>query len=129
MYYDGQGVLKCLVPRLRIETRAGEISKGCTSWLPEFDGLRESMAHIEGARGCLTAQFFRNRQTGLLSGIEINPRFGGGFPLSCDAGANYPAWIVREYLLGESIDWYDDWERDLIMLRYDAHVLVRRPAA
>lgn len=125
MYYDQSGELKCLVPRQRLETRGGEVSKGRTHWLDEFNLIREKLASIEGARGCLTAQFFVNQENGDLFGIEINPRFGGGFPLSHDAGANYADWVIREYLHNQTIDWFDDWERDLTFLRYDDHVLVR----
>lgn len=128
MYFDRQGDLKCLVPRLRLETRGGEVSKGRTRWLSAFGKLREKMGRIDGARGCLTAQFFHHRASDELFGIEINPRFGGGFPLSCDAGANYADWVIREYLRGESVEWFDGWERDLTMLRYDDHVLVRGSA-
>jgi carbamoyl-phosphate synthase large subunit len=125
MYYGREGELKCLVPRLRLETRGGEVSKGRTAWLSQFEAIREKLFYIDGARGCLTAQFFVNHESGDLSGIEINPRFGGGFPLSCDSGANYAEWAIKEYLLGESIPWFDDWERNLTMLRYDDHVIVR----
>lgn len=129
MYFDRHGDLKCLVPRLRIETRAGEVSKGMTCRIKALDTLRRQFRHLEGARGCLTAQFFVNKKSGDLSGIEINPRFGGGFPLSYESGANYPGWIIEEYLNGQEIDEYDDWTDRLTMLRYDAHVLVSSSAA
>ncbi|MDH3246402.1 MAG: hypothetical protein OEM26_17405, partial [Saprospiraceae bacterium] len=56
--------------------------------------------------------------------IEINPRFGGGFPLSYLAGANFPRWILKEYLLDGEIPYYDDWEDKLLMLRYDQEMIV-----
>lgn len=125
MYYDHHSKLQCLVPRLRIETRAGEVSKGRTVRIPGLEILRENFHHLEGARGCLTAQFFVRRSNGHISGIEINPRFGGGYPLSYEAGANYPRWLIREYLCDETIEYFEDWEDGLTMLRYDHHVLVR----
>lgn len=129
MYYSRHGELKCLVPRLRIEIRAGEVSKGRTARISAMDELRERMGTIEGARGCITLQVFVERASGAVSAIEINPRFGGGFPLSYEAGANYPRWLIEEYLLGNTIERFDDWESDLTMLRYDAHVVVRGAAA
>ena len=129
MYYGREGLLKCLVPRLRIETRAGEVSKGRTVWIPALNNLRDRMRQIDSARGCLTVQVFVNRANGDLFGIEINPRFGGGYPLSYEAGANYPKWLLQEYLHGKTIDWFDEWERDLTMLRYDEHVVVRNELA
>ena len=56
--------------------------------------------------------------------IEINPRFGGGFPLSYVAGANYPKYLIEEYLLGKEIPVNNNWEDHLLMLRYDEAVFV-----
>jgi carbamoyl-phosphate synthase large subunit len=57
--------------------------------------------------------------------IEINPRFGGGFPLTYLAKGNFPKWIIEEYMLGKTIeDKFDVWESDLLMIRYDDEVLV-----
>lgn len=128
MYYDRDSRLRCCVPRLRIETRGGEVSKSRTCRTPAIDPVCRALEHVAGARGCITAQVFVHRQSLRLFGIEINPRFGGGYPLSYDAGANYPRWLVLEYLLGKKIESFDDWENNLTMLRYDDHVLVRGAA-
>lgn len=69
-------------------------------------------------------QFFFNPETKRVIGIEINPRFGGGYPLSYLAGANFPKFIIDEYILNEEIQPFDDWEDNLLMLRYDNEVLV-----
>ncbi|MBF0803996.1 MULTISPECIES: ATP-grasp domain-containing protein [unclassified Neisseria] len=122
LYYDRSGRLKCAVPRERLEVRSGEVSKGATRRNGLYTLLAGKMAHLEGARGCITAQFFYNGST--LYGIEINPRFGGGFPLTYAAGGNYPGWLISEYLYGGAIPFFDQWENNLIMLRYDAKVLV-----
>jgi carbamoyl-phosphate synthase large subunit len=129
MYFDRAGELRCLVPRLRIETRGGEVSKGQTRRLPAVGALKERLRMIEGARGCITLQVFVERRSNQIYAIEINPRFGGGYPLSYEAGANFPRWLIQEYLLGERIEFFDGWESDLTMLRYDDHVVVRGAAA
>lgn len=123
-YYDKNGFLKCVVPRKRIFVRAGEINKGvtCKNELVEF--VKKKLSSIKGAVGCLTMQFFFNPNTKRIIGIEINPRFGGGYPLSYLAGANYPRFIIDEYLLGKEIDLFEDWADNLLMLRYDDEVLV-----
>ncbi len=122
LYYNRSGRLKCCVPRERLEVRSGEVSKGATRRNGLYTLLIDKMSHLEGARGCITAQFFCKNDT--VYGIEINPRFGGGFPLTYAAGGNYPGWLIREYLYGEKIPFFDEWENNLIMLRYDAKVLV-----
>lgn len=129
MYYDRHGQLKCFVPRLRMETRGGEVSKGRTCRVAQLDGLWERFGRLPGAVGCLTAQFFVHNKTGDVYGIEINPRFGGGYPLSYEAGANFPRWLLEEHLLGREIEQFDHWQDNLTMLRYDTHVLVPGAAA
>lgn len=124
MYYGRDHKVKCIVPRKRIHVRAGEINKGVTSKNHIVSYLLERIGFIEGAAGCLTTQVFVQKDGDRIVGIEINPRFGGGFPLSYQAGANYPRWLIREYFLGETIEYTDNWEDRLLMLRYDDEVLV-----
>lgn len=124
LYYDMMGGLKCVVPRLRLAVRGGEMSKGITKknkLLLAY--ISERLMNMEGARGCITFQLFYNGSSKVL-GIEINPRFGGGYPLSYLAGANYPGWLIREYLLGEPVSYFDGWEDNLLLLRHDAELVV-----
>jgi len=123
-YYDINNSLKCVVPRKRVAVRSGEISKGLTfnNYLVEY--IKDKLSIIEGAIGCLTIQVFFNEKIQRVVGIEINPRFGGGYPLSYLAGANFPKWIIEEYLLNKQILYYDKWESNLLMLRYDDEILV-----
>ncbi len=124
-YYDKNSNLKCLIPRERILIRDGEVNKGITRKNEVYDILIKKLSSIKGAIGVLTIQFFVNKENNkMIYGIEINPRFGGGFPLSYDAGGNYPGYIIREYLMGEEIDWCDSWEDHCLMLRYDSEVIV-----
>jgi carbamoyl-phosphate synthase large subunit len=124
MYYDKTHHVKCIVPRKRLLVRAGEINKGLTCKNSIVSFLKDRLNFIEGAVGCLTVQVFLNQHTGRIIAIEINPRFGGGFPLSYRAGANYPLWLIREYYMGEPIRYTEDWEDNLLMLRYDDEVIV-----
>jgi carbamoyl-phosphate synthase large subunit len=55
--------------------------------------------------------------------IEINPRFGGGFPLAWEAGARYSTWLIQD-VIGRTPDVRTDWKDDLVMLRYDEAVFV-----
>ncbi|MCL5127870.1 MULTISPECIES: ATP-grasp domain-containing protein [unclassified Algibacter] len=126
LYYDKNHDLKCVVPRKRIEVRDGEVNKCVAEKGPLVDYIKERLSFIDGAIGCLTAQFFKHKKTDEIFGIEINARFGGGYPLSYFVGANYPKWLIQEYLLEEdiTIDYLADWEENLLMLRYDKEVLV-----
>lgn len=119
MYYGADGRVKSIVPRKRIEIRAGEINKGVTAKNEIVPFLKDRFDHIEGCRGCICMQFFYREEAHDLVGIEINPRFGGGYPLSYAAGANYPELLIREYFKGETLAYNDNWKDHLLMLRYD----------
>ena len=129
LYYGRDDQLKCVVPRKRIEVRDGEVIKGKTEKNILVDYIQEKLDVIKGARGCLTAQFFKRKDSNEIVGIEINPRFGGGYPLSYQAGANYPKWIIEEYLLNKSINPYDGWQDNLLMLRYDKEIFLENSNA
>lgn len=125
LYYDKNSDLKCFVPRQRIEVRDGEVNKAVTKdafFIPE---IWKKMQHIDGFRGCITFQVFVNLETQQIFGIEINPRFGGGYPLSYLAKANFPRWIIQEYMMeNQGVEVFNDWEKNLMMLRYDDEILI-----
>ena len=123
VYFTQRSELICMVPRERVEVRGGEISKGRTN-KALINLLKEPMSKLKTAFGCLTLQVFKSKTTEQIYGIEINPRFGGGFPLSNAAGARYTEFLLREVFLNEKLVYTDDWEDQLVMLRYDAEVLV-----
>ncbi len=121
---DGRAV--CVVPRRRLEIRAGEISKGYTHRDAALEKWGRTIAErLPGAWGPLTLQCFRDPQ-GRITFIEINPRFGGGFPLALHAGADYPRWLLEWVLGAASTANADGWRSDVAMLRYDDAVFVPR---
>ena len=125
LYYGKDNSLKCVVPRKRLEVRDGEVYKALTVNNSLVAYIQQHLGHIEGAVGCLTAQFFVDKTDTKMCAIEINPRFGGGYPLSYLAGANFPKWILKEYFLNETIEEsFDCWENELLMIRYDDEILV-----
>ncbi|MGZ0017100.1 ATP-grasp domain-containing protein [Yeosuana sp. AK3] len=124
LYYSKTSELKCVIPRKRIEVRAGEVSKGITKRNEVKTFIKEKLLFLKGAKGCITVQVFMHKKTKNIKGIEINPRFGGGFPLTYLAGGNYPKWIIQEYLQNKNLEYFDDWKEDVLMLRYDDEILV-----
>ena len=124
MYYGRDNKVKCIVPRERIEIRAGEINKGRTAKNEIVDFIKDKLGYIEGCVGCICMQLFFHPESKDMVGIEINPRFGGGYPLSYMCGGNYPELLIREYFLGETVDYFDNWKDGMLMLRYDDAVFV-----
>lgn len=122
---DFKGHVISIVPRLRLETRAGEVSKGITTKNPALIAAAKYVVEsLPGAIGCITIQCFL-QPNGEIVFIEINPRFGGGYPLSYRAGADFPSWIVESYLGNNPKVAIDEWEDNLAMLRYDDAVFVK----
>jgi carbamoyl-phosphate synthase large subunit len=121
-YVDFDMKVRCVVPRRRIEVRAGEMSKGQVSMNSCI--MDEAAALVEKLRagpGVITLQLFLTGDD-KVKFIEINPRFGGGAPLSIKAGADFPKWILQE-LTGRKPRIHPAGFKDgLTMLRYDSEV-------
>ena len=115
----------CAVPRKRLEVRAGEVSKGMTVRHPMVEGLAKSIAEaLPGSYGPMNIQIFHDPDSGALNVVEINARFGGGYPLTEAAGGLYIRWILEELLgLDSTLD-SRLWTDGLVMLRYDDGVFI-----
>jgi carbamoyl-phosphate synthase large subunit len=122
---DFDGRTRCVVPRLRMETRAGEISKGITVKDPVLiEAGRRVVDALPGARGPITVQCFYTSGSQPIF-TEINPRFGGGFPLAAAAGADYPRWIIQWLIGQDPVIGLDGWTDGTVMLRYDEALFLR----
>ncbi len=122
VYVDFQKKVRCVVPRKRLEVRSGEVSKSQIVKNQNIMNHAAKLVEILGAGpGVITLQLFVTSKHKLVY-TEINPRFGGGVPLSIKAGANFPKWILRELLEKEPDIKSDAFTDNLIMLRYDTEV-------
>lgn len=122
VYMDRHSNPICIVPRLRLEVRAGEISKGlCVKDEKIIHEIKALCKKLQGAHGCITIQLFKTKKDIIF--IEINPRFGGGYPLSYESGANFAKFLFEEYL-GNELTYTQEWRDKTLMLRYDAEVIV-----
>jgi carbamoyl-phosphate synthase large subunit len=124
-YVDFKKKVRCIVPRRRIEVRAGEVSKGQVVKDPEIMDQAKRVVELLGAGpGVITLQLFVTKD-GPIKFTEINPRFGGGTPLSIQAGADFPKWILQELIGQQPHIGLDDFTDGLTMLRYDAEVWLK----
>jgi len=96
---EGQHVAVSVKEKLAM--RAGETDKAVTVDLPEVremgKKIGENLKHI----GNLDVDIMQ-RANGDYCVLELNPRFGGGFPFSYEAGVNLPKAIIM-WLRGESV--------------------------
>lgn len=72
MYYGMDNKVKSIVPRERIEVRAGEINKGITRKNFIVNYLKNRMGYLHGVIGCICIQLFVNEETEDILAIEIN---------------------------------------------------------
>ena len=113
-----------MVPRRRIEVRDGEVSKARTVRSEPLETLaRRASEALPGGWGALNLQVFWDAEREEANVIEINPRFGGGFPLSAHAGADMPRWLLED-ALGLASTASNDWRADVLMLRWDDAVYI-----
>lgn len=110
-----------MVPRLRMATRSGEIAKGRivkdTEIIEDVTRLMKELKPV----GHITVQC-RKTDRG-IEYIEINPRFGGGAPMSIMAGADSCSNLYR-LLRGEVLTYNDDYRENVIFLRFDSSIML-----
>ena len=126
VYVDFDMKVRCVVPRKRIEVRTGEVSKGQVVKNSHIMKQATKLVEKLGAGpGVITLQLSLTKDN-CIKFIEINPRFGGGAPLSIKAGANFPKWILQELTGKKTNISFDDFKDKLIMLRYDDEVWLEK---
>lgn len=123
IYYDKDSTLKCCVPRQRLEVRNGEISKGLVLKDEFYLKVLSDFKYLKGAKGPITLQIFSKAGSKVYAAIEINPRFGGGYPMSHKVGANFPSMILQEYFFKRKIPFRNEWSENKLLLRYDSTIL------
>lgn len=125
IYRGRDGQVYSVVPRQRLAVRSGEVEKGLTVNDPELIEVGVHLGqHLEGIWGVVNAQC-RRPAGGRAHVFEINPRFGGGAPLSIHAGADFPRCVIEETLGKKPSAKLGQFTPDLLMLRYDNAVFVK----
>lgn len=123
VWVDQRGQVRSAVPRRRIEVRAGEVSKGVTENNAMVIDLARSVAdELPDAYGPLTIQIFADGEQAQV--IEMNSRFGGGYPLSWKAGAPTTRWAMQDAIGTPYHPSSFAWQDGLVMLRYDKSVYI-----
>lgn len=123
IFVDQAGELRCAIPHLRLQTRAGEVEKGRTERRADLAAIaRKVAAALPGARGVLCFQVIDDPRHGPCV-FEVNARFGGGYPLAHQAGARFADWLLDE-IEGRPCRAHDGWREGVTMLRYDDAVFL-----
>lgn len=135
---DLSGNILSIVPRQRLEVRAGEVVKARSVQndliINKTRELVEKLNKEDNIKaiGPLNIQCFLDGDN--LQFIEINPRFGGGVPLSFASGVSYSK-LLQDMVRQRNLEKYneiDDGQKghllnfnETTMLRYDEAVFIK----
>lgn len=86
----------------KLAMRAGETDKAITRDLPEVREMGRTIGAALKHIGNLDVDIMQ-RANGDYCVLELNPRFGGGYPFSHEAGVNMPKAII-EWVRGEIVN-------------------------
>jgi carbamoyl-phosphate synthase large subunit len=117
--FDG----RCLnaIPRTMIESKGGESIKGMTIKDPDLIDHGRRVAEALPIWGPANIQCFREAD-GALVVTDVNPRFGGAFPLPLAAGSRYPELAIA-LANGERPDpRVGDFREGVVMTRFFSHL-------
>lgn len=120
--FDGNPIY--ITPRERVQVRAGEVLK--TKIHMDQTMIEEAKAICRSFQPCgpITVQLIQNKETGENYYIEINPRYGGGAPLSMKSGAR-SAEALLKLLCGEEVDFQEQAGcNDAVYSRFDQSVCI-----
>ena len=125
IFCDFEGKPIYITPRIRLAVRSGEVLKTeIVQDLKIIDEIKQLLIDYKPC-GQITVQLIREKKTGKDYYIEINPRFGGGAPLTIKAGAD-SAEALLKLLAGEKLEYVAGAAVDrAIYSRYDQSVRVK----
>ena len=121
VFLDFDGNLITVVPRLRMATRSGEISKGKIIKDKEIIEDIKRLVEVLKPIGHITVQLMKTNKG--IEYIEINPRFGGGAPMSIQSGADSCENLYR-LLMGESLEYNENYRDNIMFFRFDNSICV-----
>lgn len=120
-FLDFDSNLISVVPRIRMATRGGEILKG--KIIKDRDIIEDvtRLLYVLKPIGHITIQCMKTKKG--IEYIEINPRFGGGAPMSIDAGADSCEYLYR-LLRGEKLTYQENYRENILFLRFDQSIML-----
>ncbi len=124
-YVDRGNQCIAAVPHLRLETRGGEVSKCITVRQSALIEIANRLTRtLPDPWGAMCFQGFVD-DDGHVKIIEINPRFGGGYPICHQAGADFVQWLVDEMTGRSTLPTDVDWRDGVVMTRWDDAVFTK----
>lgn len=117
VFSDWSGEPLLAVPRRRLKVRAGEVLVGRIERDPELEQQCMKLAEQLETVGPVNVQVIQSVSRYYF--IEMNPRFGGGYPLSIAAGAPIAEWTIQMALQCPIPRRTVELQDELTMMRFD----------
>lgn len=111
-----------MVQRERLKVRAGEVEQAKVVYYPEIEKFIENIVNKIKFSWILNIQLYLLNKKIYLG--EINPRIGGGYPLSYRAGLDFPRYLNNLFIHRKNNNEFKpskikNIKNNLIMSRYD----------
>ena len=122
VFCDLEGRCLNAIPRTMIESKGGESIKGMTIKDPLLIEHGRFVAETLGLVGPANVQCFREGDEHQVT--DINPRFGGAFPLPSAAGSGYPELAIALANGEQPEPRLGDFREGLLMTRFFSHLIL-----
>ena len=123
VFCDLDGRCLAAIPRTMIESKGGESIKGMSIKDQDLIAFGRTVSEARRIIGPANVQCFREPD-GQLQVTDVNPRFGGGFPLPTAAGSRYPE-LALALANGERPEpRLGDFREGVVMTRFFSQVIL-----
>lgn len=121
---DFKGDFFGVFARKKFLMRSGETNSAMSVIDERFNLIGEKIGGSLGHIGIMDCDFFMDNDK--IYVLELNPRFGGGYPFSHEAGINIPA-IYLEWLNGnDDVKGYDKYKAGIVFSKYDELIQISK---
>jgi len=126
MLCDFDGRPLAIVPRKRLEIKAGVTYKGVTVKNQEIDTIGKKLSEYLKFKGPICFQVGTLTKSGEIKLFEINPRICGTMIFTKNAGVNMPLLAVK-LAMGEKVESMElRYKEGIVMLRYWDEMYIER---
>lgn len=106
----------------KLVMRAGETDKAVSCKDKKIFELAERLAGKLKLRGQADIDIFEINSEYYIS--EVNPRFGGGYPLAFQCGCNFPRYIINNLTGKSNSPQIGGYNKDIYMMKHDTLTII-----
>lgn len=118
-----EGEISTFFIKKKLLMRAGETDKSLSVWDEDMEGLIRKLIEVSSLRGPVDVDILKRGDEIFI--LEVNPRFGGGYPHAYHCGVNFPEGIRRNLQGETSLGYNEGYEAGLLMMKYDQPLIVK----